>query len=366
LHKGKKFGGIHMKHAHWLVYITIFLIASCGSSSDSQNKTTGNVKPKKPVEDQDAAKVDPAINDKLDKILAKVDADAVGDPVPGLPVDYQFAWQEVSPEIANLYPSLQPVVFNNYLYSIVNNNIYEFTGQAWQQVTNPVAPVVLAGKYHVVAKNRIYAVIDGGQVGAPNHNISRWDGTNWVVVAPNPQAAAPYYEIGYIKPMSDQFIYARVGEKIMVYQRNAQGLLAWSDVTPAQPGLSDAIHIEDPYRIYAVAGTQISYFNGGQVWQTIQNTENPQLRGYMEFHGVDEIYGVIDTKVCLFDGTGWQKVSDPIDGLKGPFYTSGETVYAVVGYKIYKWAKTDQPVAADGPDDAAGAGAGAGAGAAGN
>lgn len=229
------------------------------------------------------------------------------------------------------------VVAEDQVYAVagdpleVGDVIARFNGATWASMTDG-----RAGLRHAFAYIPPLEALEPDQfVAVVSNHLELWDGLDWNVItldALGLQAGLHYVDIDNI--------YAPVGQQIQLWD----GLLdAWVPVTEDVPEpyvLTRAFHWVSDLEIYAVAAnglaSQVLMWDG--TWQPFSDPIEG-LKPEIHFVSPTEIYAVIGTQICIWDGTQWSPWTDELAGLQTAFsFMGGDDIYAIAGLdRVWHW-----------------------------
>lgn len=254
-----------------------------------------------------------------------------GDPMPDPMSDWAMHGpaHDFQPELYVVAPDEIHAVAGDPLE--VGDVIAMYDGTSWASMTDGAGG--LRPAFHYIPP---IDLTPANYVAVVTEHLELWDGLDWNILtndAPGLHAGLHYVDI--------DTIYAPVGEQIQMWD----GLLgAWVQVTDDVPGpalMTKAFHWVSDLEIYAMvaegASAQILMWDG--TWQ-VHTDAADGLKPEMHVVSPTEIYAVIGSQICKWDGTMWSPHTDELVALQTGFSFVGPSdIFAITGSnQVWRWA----------------------------
>jgi hypothetical protein len=246
----------------------------------------------------------------------------------------ELRWTPTTMDQVGLKPAMH-YVSPTEIYAVVGEKICMWNGTAWVDHTLP--EIGLAPAMQFISPTQIYAVV--------GNKVSMWNGTEWLVMTPNIAGINDNLgsaSIQVVPGIETDEIYAAIigvnGGRIA----KSVGGGAWVDMTEPMLGMRYEMSVMPGGIYYAMVGNEIhkatAVLDALAPWAPLA-PEQLGLRTAMQVVSDTEIYAVIDTKVCKFDGLAWADVTTETPDLRTAFmHTSDEDIMAIAGSAVTHWA----------------------------
>lgn len=167
-------------------------------------------------------------------------------------------------------------------------------------------------------------------------HLELWDGLDWNILTNNAlglHAGLQYVDI--------DTIYAPVGEQIQMWDGIVGGWVPVTDDVPGPGLMTKAFHWVSDLEIYAMvrdgASAQILMWDGA--WQ-VHTDPMDGLKPEMHVVSPTEIYAVIGSQICKWNGTAWSPYTEELADLQTAFsFVGPNDIFAITGSnQVWRWA----------------------------